>query len=60
MAFGEKVRNLLHLERAFESNREIELPAEKQETIRVHVSTGDFLDLIAQLQHRFNLFGQRL
>src|SRR5882757_6039939 len=60
MAFGEKVRDLLHLERAFESDREIELPPEKQETVRIHISASDFLDLIAQLQHRFNLFGQRL
>src|SRR5882757_2088616 len=60
MAFGEKIRNLLHLERAFESNREIELPAKKQETVRIHIPARDFLDLIIQLQDRFNLFGQRL
>ena len=37
MAFGEKVGDLLHLERAFERDREIELPAEKQHAVRIRV-----------------------
>ena len=60
MAFGEEVGDLFHLERAFERDREIELPAEEQHPVRIRISAGDFLDLIAQLQHRFDLFGQRL
>jgi hypothetical protein len=35
MAFGEKIGDLFHFERTFESNREIELPAEKQHSVRI-------------------------
>ena len=60
MPFGKEVGDFLHFERAFESNREIELPTEKQKAVRVPIFAGDFLNLIVQVQHRFDLFGQRL
>src|SRR5882724_12589652 len=60
MTFGKEVRDLLHFERTFESNREVELPAEEQKTVRIRISAGNFLDLSVQLQNRFNLFGQSL
>src|SRR2546423_12308029 len=46
VAFGKKIRDLLHLQRTFESNREVELSAEEQKTVRIRISAGDFLDLI--------------
>src|SRR5262249_3081135 len=59
MTLGKKIRDLFHLERAFEGNWEIELPPEKQKTVRISISASDFLDLIVQVEDHLDLFGQR-
>ena len=37
MAFGEEIGDLFHFERAFERDREIELPAEEKHAVRVDI-----------------------
>src|SRR5205085_8631782 len=60
MAFREKVSDLLQLERAFDRNRKIELPAEEQHSVNVGVFLGDRFDLVAQFQNLLDLTGQRI
>ena len=50
MAFGKKIGDFFHLQRAFESDREIELAPEKQHPVRLDIFLRDLFDLIAQLR----------
>ncbi len=57
MTLRKQVSDLLHLERAFERDREIELPPEEQHPADIGMSFCDHFDLIAQLQNFFDLRG---
>ncbi len=59
MPFGKKVGDLLHFERAFERDGEVELPAEEKHAVCIDIFFGNCLNLIAQFQNRFDLAGQR-
>ena len=47
MPVGEKVSDLLHLERAFERDRIIELPSEKKHSADIGIFLRDRFNLIA-------------
>src|SRR5438034_3589175 len=58
MPFGKKVRDLLHLESAFERDGEVELASKEQKAVRVGIFFGNRLNLIVEIQNRFYLFRQ--
>ena len=59
MPFGKEIGDLLHFERAFERDREVELPAEEEHAVCIGIFFRDRFDLIAQFQNRLDLAGQR-
>ena len=58
MTFGEQVGDLFHLQRAFESDRKIALPPEKQHSAHIDVLLRDRFDLIARVENLLDLLGQ--
>ena len=57
MPFGKEIGDLFHFERAFERDREIELPAEEKHAVRIDILFRNCLNLIAQSQNCFDLAG---
>src|SRR3984893_8447590 len=57
--FRKQIRDLLHLKRTFERNREVELPAKKKHAVCIGIFFGNRLNLVAEIQNRFHLGGQR-
>ena len=47
VAFGEKISDFFHFERAFERDRVIELPAEEKHSVNINIFLRDRFDLIA-------------
>src|SRR5213083_2990046 len=59
MAFGEKIGYLLHLERAFERDRKIELATKEKHPVQTCILFCDAFDLIAEFQDNLDLLRQR-
>jgi hypothetical protein len=55
MAFGVLIRDLFHLQRAFERDRKVELPSEKQHAANVSILLGNLSDVIAELKNLIDL-----
>src|SRR4029077_18522085 len=57
--FRKQIRYLLHLQRAFKRDGEVELPAKEKDAVCIGIFFGNRLNLVAEIQNRFDLAGQR-
>src|SRR5262245_35317734 len=56
--FGKEIGDLLHLESAFERDGEVELASKEQKPVCVGIFFSNCLNLIVEIQNRFDLFRQ--
>src|SRR6267378_1070428 len=59
VSFRKQISDLLHLKRSFERDREVELPAKEKHAVCIGIFFGNRLNLVAEIQNRFDLAGQR-